>query len=120
MLLSADDHTLYVADARGQVIYRYDVAGPGRLANERLWIDRLGANPDGLTLDEHDNLYICCGKAGAEDFRSRRARRSAGSTSTPPIAVSAAAISARSASPRPTSSSAFARSRRPEAVAAAP
>jgi gluconolactonase len=64
VLLSADDRTLYVADARGQVIYRYDVAGPGRLANQRLWIDRLGANPDGMTLDEHDNLYICCGKAG--------------------------------------------------------
>jgi gluconolactonase len=64
VLLSADDRTLYVADARGQVIYRCDVAGPGTLANERLWIDRLGANPDGMTLDEHDNLYICCGKAG--------------------------------------------------------
>jgi gluconolactonase len=64
VLLSADDKTLYVADARGQVIYRYDVLGPGRLANERLWIDHLGANPDGLTLDEQDNLYVCCGQAG--------------------------------------------------------
>ena len=68
MLLSADDQTLYVADARGQVIYRYDVAGPGQLANERLWIDQLGANPDGLTLDEHDNLYVCCGKAGLKIY----------------------------------------------------
>lgn len=68
VLLSADDKTLYVADARGQRIYRYDVIGPGRLANERLWIDQLGANPDGLTLDEHDNLYICCGKAGLKIY----------------------------------------------------
>jgi gluconolactonase len=68
VLLSADDQTLYVADARGQRIYRYDVAGPGQLANERLWIDKLGANPDGLTLDEHDNLYICCGKAGLKIY----------------------------------------------------
>jgi gluconolactonase len=68
VLLSADDRTLYVADARGQVIYRYDVTGPGRLANERLWINALGANPDGLTLDEHDNLYICCGKAGLKIY----------------------------------------------------
>ncbi len=68
VLLSADDRTLYVADARGQVIYRYDVTDFGRLANERLWIDHLGANPDGLTLDEHDNLYICCGKAGLKIF----------------------------------------------------
>jgi gluconolactonase len=68
VLLSADDRTLYVADARGQRIYRYDVLGPGQLANERLWIDRLGANPDGLTLDEHDNLYVCCGRAGIKVF----------------------------------------------------
>ena len=66
--LSADDRTLYVADARGQRIYRYDVAGPGQLANQRIWIDRLEANPDGLTLDEHENLYVCCGKAGLKIF----------------------------------------------------
>ena len=68
VLLSADDKTLYVADSRGQAIYRYDVTGPGRLANETLWIDRLGANPDGLTLDQHDNLYIGCGKAGLKIY----------------------------------------------------
>ncbi len=66
--LSADNRTLYVADARGQRIYRYDVTGPGQLANERIWIDRLAANPDGLTLDEHDNLYICCGKNGLKIY----------------------------------------------------
>jgi gluconolactonase len=66
--LSANDKTLYVADARGQRIYRYDVTGPGHLANERIWIDRLEANPDGLTLDEHENLYVCCGKAGLKIF----------------------------------------------------
>jgi gluconolactonase len=68
VLLSADDRTLYVADARGQRIYKYDVVGPGSLAKERLWIDRLAANPDGLTLDEHENLYVCCGKAGLRVF----------------------------------------------------
>ncbi len=68
VLLSADDKTLYVADARGQVIYKYDVLGPGQIANERLWIDKLGANPDGMTLDEHDNLYVCCGRNGLKIF----------------------------------------------------
>ncbi len=66
--LSADDRTLNVADARGQRIYRYDVTGPGQLAGERIWIDLLAANPDGMTLDEHDNLYVCCGKAGLKIF----------------------------------------------------
>jgi gluconolactonase len=68
VLLSADDRTLFVADARGQRIYRYDVTGPGQLTNERIWIDLLEANPDGLTLDEHENLYVCCGKAGLKIF----------------------------------------------------
>jgi gluconolactonase len=68
VLLSADDRTLYVADSRGQVVYRYDVTGPGQLSNETLWIDKLGANPDGLTLDEQDNLYVCCGKAGLKIY----------------------------------------------------
>lgn len=68
VLLSADDKTLYVADARGQRIYRYDITAPGELTRERILIDQLGANPDGLTLDEHGNLYVCCGKAGLKVF----------------------------------------------------
>jgi len=71
VLLSADDRTLYLADSRGQVIYRYDVAGPGRLVNQQIWIGDLGANPDGMTLDEHDNLYVCCGRAGLKVFDRR-------------------------------------------------
>ena len=72
VLLSPDDKSLYVADARGQRIYRYDVLGPGRLAGEQIWIDQLAANPDGLTLDEQGNLYICCGKAGLKVYGPER------------------------------------------------
>jgi gluconolactonase len=68
VLLSADDRTLYVADSRGQVVFRYNVVGPGQLANERLWIDRIGANPDGMTLDDCDNLYVGCGRAGLKIY----------------------------------------------------
>ena len=68
VLLAADERTLYVADARGQAIYRYDVSGPGRLGNQRLWIDKLRANPDGMTLDQQENLYVCCGKAGVKIY----------------------------------------------------
>ena len=68
VLLSPDDRTLYLADSRGEAIYRYDVLGPGKLANETKWIDGLAAHPDGLTLDEHGNLYICCGRAGLKVF----------------------------------------------------
>ncbi|MHC4176113.1 MAG: SMP-30/gluconolactonase/LRE family protein [Planctomycetota bacterium] len=71
VLLAPDDKTLYLADARGQRIYKYDVVGPGKLAKEILWIDNLGANPDGMTLDEHGNLYICCGRAGVKVYSAR-------------------------------------------------
>lgn len=67
VLLTPDDKTLYLADNRGRVIYKYDVLGPGKLANETKWID-LGAGPDGMTLDEHGNLYICCGRAGVKVY----------------------------------------------------
>jgi gluconolactonase len=68
VLLSPDEKTLYLADSRGQAIYRYDVLGPGQLAHETLWIPALGANPDGMTLDEHGNLYLACGKAGVKIY----------------------------------------------------
>jgi gluconolactonase len=71
VLLSPDDRTLYLADSRGEAIYRYDVLGLGKLANEMKWIDGLAAHPDGLTLDEHGSLYICCGRAGLKVFSPR-------------------------------------------------
>jgi gluconolactonase len=72
VLLSPDEKTLYLADSRGEVIYRYDVVGPGKLANETLWIEGLAAHPDGMTLDEQGNLYVCCGRAGLKVYSSRR------------------------------------------------
>ena len=63
ILLTPDDKILYVADCGGKKIYRYKVDGPGKLSDERLWID-LGAHPDGMTLDRDGNLYMACGPAG--------------------------------------------------------
>jgi len=68
VVLSADGQTLYIADARGDCVYRYDVLGPGKLAGERKWVQGLGGNPDGMTLDEHDNLYVCMNKKGVAVF----------------------------------------------------
>jgi gluconolactonase len=67
ILLAAGGKTLYLADNAGRVIYRYDVLGPGRLAGQTKWID-LGAGPDGMTLDEHGNLYVACGRAGIKVY----------------------------------------------------
>jgi len=63
ILLSADQKTLYLADCSGKIIYRYDVLGPGQLANETKWLE-LEGHPDGMTLDAEGNLYIACGRLG--------------------------------------------------------
>jgi gluconolactonase len=71
ILLSPDGGTLYLADARGQRIYRYRVTGPGQLADETLWLE-LDARPDGMTLDERADLYLCCGQAGVKVYSAER------------------------------------------------
>lgn len=68
LLLSTDGAALYLADSRGACVYRYDVAGPGKLTNERKWITGLDGNPDGMTLDQDENLYVCLGKVGLRAF----------------------------------------------------
>ena len=67
ILLTPDGKMLYLADNRGKAIYRYDVKGPGQLANETRWADLTGG-PDGMTLDERGNLYIGCGPAGVKVY----------------------------------------------------
>ena len=83
VLLSADDRTLYVADARGQVIYRYDVAGPGKLG-QRTAVDRQTGGqprrPDARRARQSLRLlrqgraedFRSCGRAVGPDRRSRR------------------------------------------------
>ena len=67
IILTPDDKFLYVADCGGKMIYRYKVDVPGKLSDEKLWID-LGAHPDGMTLDAKGNLYISCGPAGVKIY----------------------------------------------------
>ena len=65
IILTPDDKILYVADCAERLIYRYKVDGPGKLSDEKLWIElERGAHPDGMTLDANGNLYIACGRAG--------------------------------------------------------
>jgi gluconolactonase len=63
--LTPDEKTIYLADWGAGRIFKCDVVAPGKLANQRKWID-LGANPDGLTLDHEGNVYAGCGGAGVK------------------------------------------------------
>lgn len=53
-----DGSTLYVADHLGNATYAYTIAAPGQLGNKRLIAPQ---GSDGLTLDEHGNLYLTGG-----------------------------------------------------------
>jgi gluconolactonase len=55
LLGTADGKTLYIADAGAGKTYAYDIQSDGSLANKRLFCEQ---GSDGLTLDEHGNLYI--------------------------------------------------------------
>ena len=63
ILLTADCKTLYVADNGSKEVYKYDVLGPGKLANETVFIDDARGS-DGMTLDAEGNLYVTCSGDG--------------------------------------------------------
>ncbi len=70
VLLSEDGKTLFLADNGGKCVYQYDVTGPGKLENERLFT-KLGGGPDGLCLDRYGDLYVACGRVGIEVYATR-------------------------------------------------
>ena len=63
ILLTADCKTLYVGDNGSSNIYKYDVTGPGQLANESVFINDARGS-DGMTLDARGNLYVACSGGG--------------------------------------------------------
>lgn len=60
VVLSPDFKTLYVACTQSAQIYAFDVQGAGKIANKRVFAS-IGS--DGMTMDEHGNLYCTWGGA---------------------------------------------------------
>lgn len=54
-----DGSALYVADHLGNQTFVYTIAAPGQLTDKRLLAEQ---GSDGLTLDEHGNLYLTGGR----------------------------------------------------------
>lgn len=52
---TADGKKLYVADPGAKKTHVYELTGPGKLGKRRLFAE---TGSDGMTLDEHGNLYI--------------------------------------------------------------
>jgi len=67
VLLTADCKMLYVGDNGSANIYKYDVLGPGQLANETVFINDARGS-DGMTLDAEGNLYIACSGSGVRIY----------------------------------------------------
>lgn len=50
-----DGKTLYISDTETEQVYAYDINADGTLSNARLFAKHFS---DGMTLDEHENLYL--------------------------------------------------------------
>ena len=55
IILSPDNHTLYVADHGGAKTWAWDVKGDGKIENRRLFAE---FGSDGMTIDTHGNVYL--------------------------------------------------------------
>jgi len=54
-----DGKFLFVADIRGRATWKYTINPDGSLDNKTSFAP---AGSDGMTIDEHDNVYLCFGK----------------------------------------------------------
>jgi gluconolactonase len=59
--LSRDEQTLYMADSAHQRVLAFDVMGDGSLSAPRLFVQTTGLDPDGIAIDEDDNVYVASG-----------------------------------------------------------
>lgn len=55
---TSDGKLLYVADLGDDKTYAYEITGPGKLANRRLFASK---GSDGMTLDQQGNVYLTRG-----------------------------------------------------------
>lgn len=61
ILVRADGRVLYVDDSCTSHVYAFDISGPGRIANRRVFAllpDSGRAGPDGMTADTNGNLFV--------------------------------------------------------------
>ena len=77
--LSPDGRRLYVQDFGAGRIIVYDVTGPGRLANRRVFADvndlDAGGGPDGLCVDARGRVYTALYRTGAVVVHDGRGQR---------------------------------------------
>jgi sugar lactone lactonase YvrE len=55
---------LFVANTANDIIVKIPVSGPAmEPATPEVFVNRVGGGPDGLVIDEHDNLWVACNQS---------------------------------------------------------
>jgi sugar lactone lactonase YvrE len=59
-VITADNHTLILAETFGRKLTAFDIGADGVLSNYRLWADLSGNVPDGICLDAEGAVWVAC------------------------------------------------------------
>lgn len=60
LALSADKRSLFMVESDSDSVLRFEVDAGGGLSKPDVYASQVGRFPDGLALDERENLYVCC------------------------------------------------------------
>ena len=60
LALSADERWLYMVESNTDSVFRFEIRPGGAVGAPELYMGECGRFPDGLTLDDEGNLYVCC------------------------------------------------------------
>jgi gluconolactonase len=60
LALSVDGRHLFMVESDSDSILRFEICADGSLDEPDVYANRVGRFPDGLAVDVHDNLYVCC------------------------------------------------------------
>ena len=74
LALSADERTLFMVESDTNSVLRFAIAADRSLSPAEVYARDCGRFPDGLALDESQNLYVCC-YASDEIWKIDSARR---------------------------------------------
>ncbi len=60
LALSADERWLYMVESDTDRVYRFELTEDGGLGPAEVYAESVGRLPDGLAIDEANNLYVAC------------------------------------------------------------